>query len=823
MGTHGETYGSDPLNYLRGLGRDIRHSARALARAPGFTFVAVLCLALGTGANAAIFSVVNTVLLRPLPYPASEQLVRVFETMRDQAGWRGSVSYANFLDWREQATSFDALAAYSVGSRNLQGVDIPERVNTLAATTDLLPMAGARPLMGRAFTEGEDANGAQPVALLGEDLWRRRFGADPAIIGKTIVLSGTLHTIVGVLPSRFDFPVGGDATQVVVPLTRPANPDQTRGSRSLNVIGRLKAGVTPEQATRDMTQIALRLEEKYPAQMTNRGVDVAALREVTVGRHRQTLLVLLGAVALVLLIACANVANLLLARSAARAHEVAVRLALGASRAALMRQFLVESALLAIAGTVIGGMLAWGAIRAMRTLLVGAIPLATTLTIDLKVLGFLIAIAAMTGLVVGLVPALQVSGRDVRETLTDAGSKTTATSGHQRFRNGLVVAEIALSLVLLIGAGLLMRGFYLLQQTEPGLDARNVLTAHVSLPRGVYPADQIAPRLLSPILERVRQIPGVENAGMVSMLPIQDAWTNFSYTVVGMPAPERGKEPLAEIRVASPGFFESLRIPIKRGRDFNEQDGSAGNPVIIVNEALASAHFKDRDPIGQQLSGMGPAPMTIIGVVGDVRQAGLDRAPLREVYAPYRAAQFLGWIPSMSVVVKARVEPERLATAVSAAVRAVDRDQPIFRVRTMEQIISESLSSRRLNLWLLGVFAGVALVLSAAGLYGVISYLVTQRTREVGIRMALGADARQVVRLIMGRGAALIGLGIVLGLAAALVFTRWLESMLYGVGKRDPITFATIPLVLIAVALLATYIPARRASRLQPTIALRSE
>ena len=808
---------------VHGLGRDLRHSARALRRSPGFTTIAVLCLALGTGANAAIFSVVNTVMLRPLPYPEPDRLVRLYETMRDQAGWQGSVSHANFMDWRAESKSFDALAAYSTGSRNLQGLDVPERVVTLAATANLPELTGARPIIGRAFTESDDDAGAAPVALLNEDLWRRRFGGSPGIIGQSINLNGTLHTVVGVVPARYDFPVGGDITAVIVPLVPPANVAGSRGSRSLAVLGRLRAGVTPEQATREMMQIALRLEEQYPGPMANRGVDVVSLRDVTVGRHRETLLVLLGAVALVLLIACANVANLLLARSAARRHEVAVRLALGAGRGLLVRQFLVESALLAVIGTTLGALIAWLALGAMRTLLVGAIPITTTLALDLRVLGFLAGIALLTGVVVGLVPALQISGTRLRENLSDAATKTTATGTQQRFRSALVVGELALSLVLLIGAGLLMRGFYLLQQTEPGLDAENVLTAHVAIPSGTYTPDQITPRLLAPILERVRAIPGVQSAGAVSMLPIQDAWTNFGYAVVGEPAPEPGKAPLAELRVASPGFFESLGIPLRRGRAFTERDGLSGERVIVVNEALANAHFKGRDPIGQQLTGMGNAPMRIIGVVGDVRQAGLDRAPLREVYFPYQNPQVLGWLSSMSLVIKTRVEPQSLTSAVGAAVRAVDRDQPVYRVLTMEQIISESLSSRRLSLWLLGVFAGVALILSAAGLYGVISYLVTQRTREIGIRMALGAEAAHVVRLMMGRGAVLIAIGLVLGLVGAFGFTGWLENMLYGVGTRDPITFATIPIVLVGVALLATYIPARRASRLDPTIALRSE
>jgi putative ABC transport system permease protein len=507
---------------------------------------------------------------------------------------------------------------------------------------------------------------------------------------------------------------------------------------------------------------------------------------------------------------------------ATRRHEVAVRLALGAGRGVLIRQFLVESMVLATAGTIVGGLIAWVGLHSMKALLVGAIPIATTLSIDLRVLGFLVLIAAITGIVVGLVPALQISGTDLRDTLTESGTKSTSSTGHQRFRSGLVVAEIALSLILLVGAGLLMRGFYLLQTTEPGLVTDRVLTAHIAIPRATFSPDQITPRLLHPILERVRAVPGVEQAATISMLPIQEAYTNFSYGIVGEPAAEPGKEPLAEFRVASPGFFGALGIPVRRGRDFTEQDGLGAEEVVIINEALASAHFNGTDPVGQLLTGMTEKPKRIIGVVGNVRQAGLDREPLREVYFPYRSS-LIGYMPSMSLVIKTRVDPETLVPAVSEAVRSVDRDQPVYRVRTMEQIISDSLSSRRLNLWLLGVFAGVALLLSAAGLYGVISFLVTQRTREIGIRMALGAEAADVLRLMMGRGAMLIGVGIALGLVGAFAFTRWLESMLYGVTTHDPLTFATIPFVLVVVALVATWLPARRASRLDPVRALRTE
>ncbi|HEU4631285.1 MAG TPA: ABC transporter permease [Gemmatimonadaceae bacterium] len=805
--------------WWHGVGRDARVAMRALRRTPAFTAIAVFCLAVGIGANAAIFSVVNAVLLRPLPYAEPERLVRIYEHMKDQAGWTGSVSQPNFVDWRAQNASYSQLAAYTTSSRILEGGSEPERVRTLVASANLPALLGVQPLLGRTFGPGEDEPGAPRVALLGEGMWRRRFGADPAVLGRAIRLDDQPYVVVGVMPDRATFPAGGNPMDVWIPYVPSARERENRGSHFLAVVGRLKPGVTIEQAQADLSRIADRLEQQYPDAQANRGVLTYALRETVVGDTRPALLILLGAVGLVLLIACANVANLLLARAATRRHEVALRLALGAGRGRLVRQLLVESLLLAAAGAVAGTALAWLALRAIGPLVATALPVGGGVPLDMRVFAFLAAVSVVSGLLFGLVPALQASRADVRGSLVDAGGKSTAGGGQQRLRGGLVVAEIALSLVLLVGAGLLMRGFVALRGTPPGLDPTNVLTAHIAIPDGKYDSTEAVQQLLRPILERARAIPGVTSASMINLLPIQSAWTNGSFRVVGQPVPEPGKEPIAELRFVGTDFFRTLGIPVLRGRDFQLREAQ---PVVIINEALAKKHFPDQDPIGRQLAGLGEQPLTIVGVVGSVRQAGLDQAPLKELYFPLDALQ-PGWVSEMTVVLRTTVEPAGVTNALRRSVRSVDPGQPVYRVLTMEEVVNESLADRRLHLWLLGGFAAVALLLAAAGLYGVISYLVAQRTREIGIRVALGAQPGDVVRLVMRHGALLTLAGVAAGLVGAFFLTRLLSSLLYGVSARDPVVFGGFAAALAAVALLATWVPARRATRVDPVVALRTE
>ena len=803
------------VTWIDDVRRDVRFGLRSLRRSPGFTVVAVLCLALGIGANAAIFSVLNAVLLRPLPYAEPDRLVRAYETFG--GGKRqGSVSMANFLDWQAQTPGFERLAAWTEVSLNLQGGGSPERIPVVAGTADLFSLLGVPPLAGRTFGKRETGN----VIVLSEKLWRRRFGGDRSLVGRTIQLDGEIYTVLGVMPAAFTFPPDSvaDAWGYFDPSP------QTRKNRSghmLGVVGRLKPGVTVAQSLAQLRQVAARLEKAYPNEQAERSADVQPLRETVVGRSRPALLILFGAVALVLLIACANVANLLLARAAVRRREVAVRLSLGASRARLVRQFLVESLVLALAGALLGALLARLGLAVLEPLAQGSLPIPGGIPLDGRVFAFLLAVAAFSGLAFGLVPALQASREDVRDTLSDAGAKSTAGGRQKYFRSALVVLEIALSLVLLVGAGLLLRGFLRLSGTPSGLVSNGVLTAHVAVPDAKIKG--AVPRLFQPVLDKVRHLPGVRSAGVVSILPIQDAWVNGSYKVEGRPAPPAGLEPIAEYRVASPDFFASLGIPILHGRDFAESDGGPGVRRVIINEALARQQFPGENPVGRQLRIDTAAPHTIIGVVGSVRQAGLDLQPLPEIYNPYTEVGAEGSLYNATLVIRTSVPPAGLAAALRQAVRSVDPSLPLFKVETMEEVVTESLASQRLNLWLLGIFAAIAFVLSAAGLYGVISYLVAQRTREIGVRIALGAQTRDVIGLVMRQGAGLTAAGIGLGLLGALAFTRVLANLLYGVSARDPLTFSGVAALLAGVALLATWLPARRAARVDPMLAIRNE
>jgi predicted permease len=803
--------------WLDDLGRDVRFGLRSLLRSPAFTAVAILCLALGIGANAAIFSVLNAVLLRPLPYPEPERLVRLWESMDN---FTGTVSVPNYRDWVQQQTGFEQLAAWRRGSANLQGTGEPERIRSVESTPNLFSVLGRGPRLGRVFDPAQDEPGKAQVAVISEGLWRTRFGADSGVVGHTLRLDGRQYEVIGVMPASFDFPSGWSRTDVWLLYVPSPDDLRQRGNHFLNVGGRLKRGVSLEQATAQLKTVAALLAKQYPAEQAGRSVKTLPFQEAVVGNVRPALLILFGAVALVLLIACANVANLLLARAAVRQREVAIRLALGAGRSRLIRQFLVESLVLAFAGSILGLLLARLSLAGLAPLAEGALPLAGGIPLDFRVFVFLLGVALLSGLAFGIVPALQAARGDLRDSLTEAG-KSTSSSGQQRFRSGLVVIEIAVTLVLLVGAGLLLRGFRTLSGTEPGLVAGNVLTVHMAVP-----APQLATataRTFRPVLEAVRRLPGVRAAAVVSILPIQNAWTNGNYLVVGRPAPPPGKEPMAEIRVASPQFFQALGIPVQRGRDFQERDGENGLRVVIVNHAFVRRTFPDADAIGQRLSFGGPKEYTIVGVVGDVRQAGLDQQPLAEIYFPYGDADHAHLLDDASLAVQSAGPPGSLAGPIRKAVRGVDSGLPLYQVLTMEEVIDESLAGRRLNLWLLGIFAGIALVLSAAGLYGVISYLVAQRTREIGVRVALGAQKWDVIGLVMRQGAALAAAGIVLGLLGALAFTRVLESLLYGVSARDPLTYAALAALFAAVALVATWLPAERASKVDPILAIRNE
>ncbi|MCP3099332.1 ABC transporter permease [Myxococcus sp. K15C18031901] len=782
-------------------------------RSPGFVAAAVLCLGLGIGANVVVFSVVHGVLLRPLPYPEPDRIVSVVELRPELSG--GPVSWPTFWDWRDQATVFEHLAAFTTGGAILRTESDSERLEATRATGDYFAVHGVPPVLGRTFAPTDDQPGQEPITVLSEALWRRRFASNPAVLGQRILLDDVPHTVVGVIPEFFD-----PGMDLWLPLVAPPDARDRRNSTVLSVRGRLAVGVSVATADQHLKELASRLGAAGPASGKDRSARVDSLAEARTRLWVGPLRLLLGAVALVLLIACANIANLLLARAGARGQEFAVRAALGAGRARVIQQLLVESLLLSGLGAVFALLVARWGLDALMAIAPETMPRREAVGLDGPVFLYLLAITGTCGLGFGLVPALQVTGWNLRAGLASA---SPGWLGSRRLRSMLVVGELALCLILLVGAGLLGRGFFLLLGTSPGIATEQLLTLHLGIPDSrFFTSDGLDTRLpgtlLEPILDEVRALPGVTAAGMTSLLPIQRAWSNARYTVEGEDAPEPGREPRAERRASSPGFFSTLGIPLKHGRDFTPQDSAPGQPgVVIINEALARRHFQDGGALGRQLR-LGIGVHTIVGVVGDVRQAGLEQAPLPEFHVP----QGRPWgDDSLVLVIRTSVPPETVLPSVQAAVRRVDSGIPVFRAATMEQVVTQSLGARRLVLSLLGGFAALALILSTHGLYGVISLLVAQRTREFGIRMALGARSGDVLRRVLTQGAALAGLGLAVGLGGALALTRLLASQLYGVSSWDPLTFVGVTLLFAVVALLACWLPARRATRVDPLQAMR--
>jgi len=798
--------------------QDLRFAIRTFAKSPGFTLVAILALSLGIGANAALFSVINAVFLKPLPYAESHRLVRIFETFLP-SGF-GSVSTPNFFDWRRQNHVFDHLEAFSNGSLNLQSNGEPERIPSTVATAGLFDMLGAKPMIGRTFLPGEDQPGKSQVVVISERLWRRRFAADPNLLGSQITLDGQSTTVIGIMPASFQFPPGSLTRNLWMPLEFSPHNLQERGSHWMAVIGRLKSGIKMEAADSEMKQIAARLATQFPDQQKGRSVWLRSVQDVLVGDLRPVLLILMGAVGFVLLIACANVANLLLARAVSRTREVAVRAALGASRPRLIRQFLTESILLALAGGVVGAFLGDAGVQALVALASNQIPQATSIHLDATVFLFLLAVCLGAGVIFGLVPAFQITSRDLQTGLREGGRSGGAGTRSAGLRNALVVSEFALALVLLIGAGLLIRTFQALNATNPGLISSGVLTMRVSVPDEKYPSDTMWQRFYEPALDRIQALPGVRAAGIISVLPLADWGWNGNFTIEDRPPEEPGRQPYAEYRMISPGYFHAMGIRILKGRDFGRQDSPSAPHVVLINDALAQRYFPGKDPTGRRIN-WGDGWRAITGVAANIRQAGLNREPLPEVYFP--AVQHYGSISGMTFVISANVDPTSLTQAVTSAIHSVDPSQPVFGVQPMQQVVSDSLSNQRLYAWLLGVFAALALTLASAGIYGVMSYLVTQRTQEFGVRMALGASTNNVLGMVLRQAIALIGAGLAFGLTGAFAVTRVLNNFLYGVKPFDPATCAAVSVVLTAVALLATYLPALRATRVDPMVALRYE
>jgi putative ABC transport system permease protein len=801
--------------------QDLRYALRMLVKNPGFTAVAVVALALGIGANTAIFSVVNTVLLRPLPYKDPERLVMVFEDSSRHGFPRDNPTAANYIDWRDQNHVFENIAAIAGGNFNLTGVGDPERITGYRVSASLFPLLGVAPQVGRWFTPDEDRAGANPVVIMSHRLWQRRFGGDPNIVGKPLTLNGRSVTLVGIMPADFRFHTQDD--ELWAPIAFSQEDQANRGTHYLDVMARLKPGVTLGQAQAEMSTIAARLQQQYPETNTDVGSEVVPLHEHLVGNIRPALLIFLGAVGLVLLIACVNVANLLLARAAVRQREIAVRVALGASRWRLIRQFLTESVLLGVLGGGVGLLLALFGLRLLTALIPPDIPQISNISIDPSVLGFTILISLLTGLIFGLAPAIQWSSLSPNDTLKEGGRDAVAGRGN-RIRGGLIVAEVAISLVLLIGAGLLINSFLRLRHVDPGFRTNNLLTMRLFLPQLKYrePAQRAA--FFTDINRRLENVPGVKSSAVTTNLPLYKQSTETNITIEGRPDPPPNQEPIITTRVISPKYFETMGIPLLSGRQLTDQDTDSSPNVTVISETMARRYWPGENPVGKRIAFDRPEKeddwFQIVGIARDVRQYDLISDIKPQMYVSY---QQVGFFVPRDLVVKTDVEPLSLAAAVRQTIWDIDKDQPVSNIRTMDQIASESTARQRFSMLLFSIFASVALLLAAVGIYGVMSYSVAQRRGEFGIRMALGAQKRDVLKLTIGKGLKLVLLGVVFGLAGAFALTRLMKSLLFGVGATDAPTFAAISLVLVGVALLASYIPARRATKVDPIEALRYE
>jgi putative ABC transport system permease protein len=801
---------------MEAITQDIRYGFRMLLKNRSFTLIAIFALALGIGANTAIFSVVNAVLLRPLPYNDPARIMTVLHQELSP------VAPANFFDWREQQSVFESIAAAQYWTANLTGRDRPEQLNGLQLTADMFHLLGVSPALGRTFSDGEDQPGNERVIVLSHGLWQRRFGGDANIINQQITLDGQSYTIIGVMPKEFQFaPFWATRAEMWSPLNlAPRLTD--RGGQSLRIFARLKEGVTVGQAQAEMEAISQRLQQQYPDSNTGLKVFVNPLHEAVVGKTRPALLILLGAVCFVLLIACANVANLMMARATARQKEIAVKTALGASRSRIVRQLLTESVMLAIAGGLAGLLLASWGISGLLALSPANLPRAQTITLDGYVLGFTLAISILTGLVFGLVPALQASKLNLNESLKEGGRSSTEGSRRNRVRRLLVVSEIALALVLLVGGGLMIRSFLRLQSVDSGFNPRNVLTMIVSLAGSEHSTGPKRVAFFNQLLERVESLPGVESASAINHLPlVGDIW-GLGFTIEGRPAPLPGERPVGVYRIVQPNYFQTMGATLVAGRDFTERDNETSPGTVIINEAMAHRYWPGEDPIGKriELSGEDSYPREIVAVIKDVKQGDWTAKPRPEFYLPHRQAASPRYL---TLVVRTSSAPLQLAAAVQSEVWTIDKNLPVSEVMSFEQAISTSIAEQRFNMLLLGIFAAVALILAVVGIYGVMSYSVTQRTHEIGIRMALGAQSSDVLRMITGQGMALVAIGIGVGLVGAFLLTRLMESLLFGVSVTDPATFIAIPLILAGVALGACFVPARRATKVDPMVALRYE
>jgi len=812
------------------IGQDLRHALRTFWKQPGFSLVAALTLALGVGANTAIFSVVNAVLLSPLPYADPDRAVMVWSRWKDwDKTW---VSPAEFLDYRRDCKSFAVVGAWSANSVNLTGQAEPERVSSGAVSAHLFEALGVEPVLGRGFTELEDLPGQDQVAILSYGLWQRRYGGEPEIIGKSIQVDGQARTVLGVMPADFKLPLDyqGDAglTQIYVPLALdPKTAPQQRGNHGLFAAARLAAGATAEQATAELKTMAARWTEQnlYPVEMRFEAFAVPVREEIVAG-IRPALLLLLGAVGFLLLIACANVANLFLARAEARTREVAVRAALGAGRGRLVRQLLTESTVLALAGGLAGLALAFAGTRLLTIWAPTDIPRLTEVSVNGKVLLFTLAASLLTGVIFGLAPALQASRPNLTSALKEGGLGSTVGVERQYFRSLLVLAEVALAVSLLIGAGLLLRSFWELSKIDLGLDPKNVLTLRLSLPQASYPEPTDVTRFYDRILERVRGLPAVRSAGAVRMLPLAGTIGDWSVVIEGRPQ-EAGFNPKGDWQVVSSGYFETMKTRLVAGRFITEEDRADGLQVSVINETMARTYWPGELPIGKRFRMGSPERpwITIVGVVGDERHNGVDEVIKEKFFRPHRQfPQSTGFASrAMTLVLRTDSAPNPLVMPVVREIRALDAGLPVSSIRTMEEVVSSAVAEPRFTMMLLGLFAGVSVLLASIGIYGILSYLVGQRVHEIGIRMALGASGGKILNLILGRALALAGAGVAVGVLLAFALSRLMSGLLYGVSATDPLTFAFTPAALFLVALAASFLPARRATRVDPIVALRTE
>jgi putative ABC transport system permease protein len=806
---------------LENLIRDLRYAARGLAKAPGFTLAAIVVLGLGVGANTAIFSVVNAVVLRPLPFPDADRMMSLWHTPPPQQ-FKGTrifwLSPANFIDWKQQSHVFERAAVYQLGRRTITGQGEPYASLTARISADFLPILGMSPILGHGFVPEDDNDGGPSVVLLGESTWRTRFGADPSVIGRSLTIDGVPATVTGVVPNA---PAFMTTIQMWVPLAWTAAERAIRNDHGYRAIAKLKPGVDVAAAQADLTTISKQLEQQYPADNKDWGALVLPLQDDLVGSTRTSLLVLLGAVGLVLLIACANLANLLLVRTLGRAKEIAVRSALGASRMRVLQELLAEGLLLGTGGGVAGGLAAVYGVRMLVATFGSSIPRSGEIRLDARVLAFTAAVAVLTGLASAVFPAWRLTRRDANDALKQGQGRGNSSAGDGRVRRYLVVSEVALAIMLLVGAGLLIRSLAGLRAVDAGFDPRNLLTASVGIPSSKYKTSESRVQFFDRVLANIRALPGVESAATIDTVPVRGGSSQY-VAIEGAPPVPESELPVVAVRLPSPGYFQTARVALKAGRDFTEADGLGRPLVVIVSELAAKRFWPNESPIGKHvtLSMMSNEPREVVGVVGEVVMSTLDeRAPQTTVYVPSRQTGFGG----TSLMIRTSGAPESVTRSVIGAVQAIDPEQPVLNIATMESIVEQSLGQRRFAMLLLGGFAALALLLAAIGIYSVLAYTVRQRVREIGIRMALGAPRNGVLRLVTIEGLKPTLLGVAIGLVLAALLARVLSTMVYGIGVHDAVTYAAVGSIVIGVGLVASLLPVYRATRIDPIVTLRSE